>query len=138
MKRTKGFTAVEIIFVLAIGAVILTMTFMAISSAQKNKRDTQRKNDLARLNQGIINWANEHAGANPTNSEMSAGGSFHSQYIVDRIKSPSTGTAYTIATGVLSDFVCTTYQDTIVYERINERSYNIKICLESGELSENH
>lgn len=140
--KNFGFTAVEIIFAIAIGGFVIAISFMAISSAQSNKRDAQRKADMAQVNQSIINWANENAGANPSNTQITSGGAFYTAYIDGKLTSPSTGSTYTIATvdtdGGFETYDCRVHQDTIVYERINERSYRIKVCLESGEFSENH
>jgi prepilin-type N-terminal cleavage/methylation domain-containing protein len=49
LKKEKGFTLIEIVLVLAIAGLLLVIVFLAVSGAQKSRRDTQRKNDNARL-----------------------------------------------------------------------------------------
>lgn len=50
MKSNKsGFTLIEVVLVLAIGGLIFLLAFLAFSQATKNRRDTQRRSDAARL-----------------------------------------------------------------------------------------
>ena len=44
-----GFTLIEIVLVLALSGLILSLVFLAVSGAQKSRRDAVRKNDLARI-----------------------------------------------------------------------------------------
>ena len=49
MKRTNGFTLIEIVLVLAIAGLLLIVVFLAVSGAQRSRRDYQRKQDLAHI-----------------------------------------------------------------------------------------
>lgn len=48
-KSQRGFTLVEIVIVLAIGALILAGVLIAVLGAQQSRRDDQRKKDLTML-----------------------------------------------------------------------------------------
>lgn len=45
----KGFTLIEVVLVLAIGGLIFLLAFIAFGQATKNRRDTQRRTDAARV-----------------------------------------------------------------------------------------
>lgn len=121
----RGFTIVELLFVLAIGGLILVMSFMAINTTQRSKRDSQRKADLADVNRSIASIVNEAHGILP--ADLSG---------VTMPQAPDGGT-YPSPVNNSVTTPCST-ANTIYYERINDRSYKIKICLEAGDYMENH
>ena len=49
LKQRGGFTIIEVVLVLAIAGLIMIMVFVALPSMQKAQRNTQRKEDMARL-----------------------------------------------------------------------------------------
>ncbi len=129
----RGFTIVETLFVLAIGGLILIMTFLALGQTNRSKRDAQRKTDFAKINQNIASWTNEHHGILPTGTAAVQTASAPIPDSPDGSGNPYdvTATSITTACGAGST-------NNIYYERTNDRSYKIKICLESGEFIENH
>lgn len=54
--KQKGFTIIEVVLVLAIAALIFLMVFIALPALQRSQRDTQRKDDLARVQTAITNY----------------------------------------------------------------------------------
>ena len=52
-KTNPAFTIIEVVLVLAIAGLIFLMVFIALPALQRNQRDTQRKNDMSRLNTTI-------------------------------------------------------------------------------------
>ena len=48
-KHYQGFTIIEVVLVLAIAGLVFLMVFLALPALQRAQRDTQRKNDMARL-----------------------------------------------------------------------------------------
>ena len=48
-SQPRGFTLIEIVLVLAIAGLLLMIVFVAVSGAQKSRRDFQRKNYAARV-----------------------------------------------------------------------------------------
>ena len=51
-----GFTIIEVTLVLAIAGLIFLMVFVALPALQRSQRDTQRKNDIARLMSAINSY----------------------------------------------------------------------------------
>jgi prepilin-type N-terminal cleavage/methylation domain-containing protein len=90
LKKEKGFTLIEIVLVLAIAGLIMVIVFLALSGAQKNRRDTQRKSDNARLMAQLEAYASNNSGAYPP-----AGG-FPAAYLPSNFNDPLSGGAYTV------------------------------------------
>ena len=100
----KGFTIIEVVLVLAIAGLIFLMVFIALPSLQAAQRDTQRKNDLSRINTQITNYQSSNRGQIPSSS--TGGGSslraFISDYLdgsgldagIGEYTDPSTGAGY--------------------------------------------
>jgi prepilin-type N-terminal cleavage/methylation domain-containing protein len=98
LKKEKGFTLIEIVLVLAIAGLILLMVFLAVSGAQKSRRDTQRKNDLARVAAQVEDYASNNAGVYPVSQAafaaiMGAGGA----YALSNANDPLAGVGYDYA-----------------------------------------
>ena len=64
--KNKGFTIIEVVLVLAIAGLIFMMVFVALPALQRSQRDTQRKNDLSRLNTAVASYQSNNRGALPT------------------------------------------------------------------------
>ncbi len=65
-KDNKGFTIIEVMIVLVIAAVIILIVFLAVPALQRNSRNNQRRNDVARV-LGLVNeYASNNSGATPT------------------------------------------------------------------------
>ena len=65
LKKEKGFTLIEIVLVLAIAGLLLVIVFLAVSGAQKSRRDSQRKNDASGYAAAVEQYASNHAGVYP-------------------------------------------------------------------------
>lgn len=61
-NHSKGFTLIEIVLVLAIAGLLLVVVFLAVTGAQKSRRDYQRKSDLAHLIASVETWQGNHSG----------------------------------------------------------------------------
>jgi len=78
-KRTqKGFTIIEVVLVLAIAGLIFLMVFIALPALQRNTRDSQRKQDLSRLQTALSNYTGNNRGSLPSTSGW---GTFVSTYL---------------------------------------------------------
>ena len=69
-KRTKssnsrGFTIVEVMFVLAIAGMIMLIVFLAVPALQRNARNTQRKSDASRVAAALTDFVSNSNGALP-------------------------------------------------------------------------
>lgn len=73
-QSTKGFTIIEVVLVLAIAGLIFLMVFIALPALQRGQRDTQRKNDVSRINTQISNAAAANRGAIPPANATSTTG----------------------------------------------------------------
>lgn len=67
-KKTEGFTIIEVMIVLVIAAVILLIVFLAVPALQRNSRNNQRNNDVARISAAVTEYANNNQGTLPTSS----------------------------------------------------------------------
>lgn len=68
-KSKKGFTIIEVVLVLAIAGLIFLMVFVALPALQRSQRDTQRRDDMARVATAINQYQTNNGGKLPTNGE---------------------------------------------------------------------
>lgn len=54
--KKHGFTIIEVVLVLAIAGLIFLMVFVALPALQRSQRDTQRRQDMARVVTALINY----------------------------------------------------------------------------------
>jgi prepilin-type N-terminal cleavage/methylation domain-containing protein len=96
LKRRAGFTLIEIVLVLAIAGLILVIIFLAVAGAQSNRRDAQRKRDLARIAAQLDSYASTHGGQYPAVNSSAAGftGGFASTYMASGFDDPLAGQPY--------------------------------------------
>lgn len=71
-KRNEGFTIIEVLIVLAIAGLIMLIVFLAVPALQRNSRNTQRKNDVARIGGAVQEFINNNGGTLPTTSAADA------------------------------------------------------------------
>lgn len=71
-NKEKGFTIIEVVLVLAIAGLIFLMVFIALPALQRNQRDTQRKNDMSRVQTAIQNYQSNNRGQLPSLTEMNS------------------------------------------------------------------
>ncbi len=63
----KGFTIIEVVLVLAIAGLIFLMVFVALPALQRSQRDTQRRNDMSRVDTALVQYQTNHTtGSNIT------------------------------------------------------------------------
>jgi prepilin-type N-terminal cleavage/methylation domain-containing protein len=75
-KNDKGFTIIEVVLVLAIAALIFLMVFIALPALQRSQRDTQRKNDMGRVQTAVQNYQSNNRNTLPTFNQA-----FANQYL---------------------------------------------------------
>lgn len=79
-RSDSGFTIIEVVLVLAIAALIMLMVFLALPALQRGQRDTQRKDNISRLQSAISNYSSANRGNIPSdwgafiNTNMKRGG----------------------------------------------------------------
>ncbi len=149
-RKQQGFTIIEVVLVLAIAGLIFLMVFIALPALQRNRRDTQRKNDLSRVKTALENYKSNNRGRLP--SEEYYRGEFWRNYLeangADEFKSPN-GSGYIVnANFVMSDsgwvpsnpnlihfalgMKCGENGSKIRDPRLGPNKYSLQIKLESG------
>lgn len=63
-----GFTIIEVVLVLAIAGLIFLMVFIALPQLQSAQRNTQRREDMSKLNSAVIQYQANNNGKLPTDS----------------------------------------------------------------------
>ena len=71
IKYKEGFTIIEVVLVLAIAGLIFLMVFVALPALQRSQRDTQRRNDLSRVDTSLVQYQTNNA--SKTNNLPGAG-----------------------------------------------------------------
>jgi len=91
--KSKGFTIIEVVLVLAIAALIFLIVFLAVPALQRSQRDTQRRTDAGRLLTYLSNYQSNNRGALPdTGAKQTA---FKTNYAKE-LTSPTTGNPYVL------------------------------------------
>lgn len=70
LNTKKGFTIIEVVLVLAIAGLIFLMVFIALPALQRNQRDTQRKNDLSRIQSAVNSYQANNKGKIPDSGKL--------------------------------------------------------------------
>ena len=76
-----GFTLIEVVLVLAIGGLIFLLAFLAFGQATKNRRDTQRRSDAARIISEIENAKGDSGSTGTTFKDATSLASFVRNYL---------------------------------------------------------
>ena len=70
MKKTeKGFTIIEVALVLAIGALIFLVVFLAVPALQRNQRNDARKRDISNVVEAVSDYNSNNPGRALTHHE---------------------------------------------------------------------
>lgn len=100
-QKTKGFTIIEVVLVLAIAGLIFLVVFLALPALQRSQRDTQRRSDVGRFVSQISSYQSNSNGQVPA-ATAAAVGAFQTSYLNaggDTFEDPR-GTAYAYQYGV--------------------------------------
>lgn len=75
-KSQKGFTIIEVALVLAIGALIFLVVFLAVPALQRNQRNDARKRDISSVVDAVASYVGNNPGKSiPTTDAYSVGAS---------------------------------------------------------------
>lgn len=83
-KKQGGFTLIEVVLVLAIGALIILMALLAFNGAQRARRDTARTNAAGQMISALEQYA--------ANNNSSYPASVSAANFASNIKDPKTNT----------------------------------------------
>jgi prepilin-type N-terminal cleavage/methylation domain-containing protein len=67
-KVKKGFTIIEVVIVLVIGAIIMLMVFLVVPQLQRSQRDSRRQQDARRFLAAVEQWSTNNSGKYPRTS----------------------------------------------------------------------
>lgn len=121
-QKTKGFTIIEVVLVLAIAGLIFLMVFLALPALQRSQRDTQRKDDLSRFAAATTSYRSNNGGGTPftfnASGQLSAApAAMVTAYLTNggsSFNDPGTNTAYGFTTGAITvDGTDTGVADTV-------------------------
>lgn len=70
IQKKEGFTIIEVVLVLAIAGLIFLMVFIALPALQRSQRDTQRRDDLARVATALTQFQTNNNGSLPANGNI--------------------------------------------------------------------
>ncbi len=136
LKKEKGFTLIEIVLVLAIAGLLLVIVFLAVSGAQKSRRDSQRKNDLSRVAAVLEQYASNNGGTYPA-SQAAFNTALTGSYAITNANDPLSGSAYTY-NGLVTPSGSTSAGFSYVLGQdcsgaaAGNRVYAVKVGLEQG------
>jgi prepilin-type N-terminal cleavage/methylation domain-containing protein len=111
-NKEKGFTIIEVVLVLAIAALIFLMVFIALPALQRSQRDTQRKNDMSRVQTAVQNFQ-----SNNRNKLPAFDNGFISSYLTvsgDSFADPD-GTPYEFKLNAANNFVPSAFDSGMIY-----------------------
>lgn len=97
-NKAKGFTIIEVVLVLAIAGLIFLVVFLALPALQRGQRDSQRKQDLAKVMSQVTSYQSNNQGSLPSGTVWN--GAFKTGYLTANstaFADPSNGSTYTIA-----------------------------------------
>lgn len=107
-NKTKGFTIIEVVLVLAIAGLIFLMVFLALPALQRSQRDTQRRDDMSRITAAVTTYKSNNGGKLPwtvftTNGAVTAfnPSTFVADYLTNggsSFNDPTTNAAYALNT----------------------------------------
>lgn len=72
LKSQEGFTIIEVVIVLVIGAVIMLAVFLIVPQLQRTQRNSRRQNDARRLLSAVEQFRSNNNGTNPTTADTTA------------------------------------------------------------------
>ena len=72
INSKKGFTIIEVVLVLAIAGLIFLMVFVALPALQRSQRDTQRRNDMSRVDTSLVQYQTNHSNQSSNLPDVSA------------------------------------------------------------------
>jgi prepilin-type N-terminal cleavage/methylation domain-containing protein len=78
-QNKKGFTIIEVLFVLVIAGIIMLIVFVAIPQLRKQTRNTQMKDVMSRISAELENYSTQANGSYP--GDNTSFGNFKVNYI---------------------------------------------------------
>lgn len=103
IKKTKGFTIIEVVLVLAIAGLIFTMVFVALPALQRAQRDTETKNNVSVVSAGIVTYVSNNGGDFPLADTYNSGSTSTFNAYISEVYKSNTTNIYVETTAALPD-----------------------------------
>ena len=123
-NKTKGFTIIEVVLVLAIAGLIFLVVFLALPALQRGQRDSQRKTDLGKFMSQVTAYQSNNQGKLPADATAWSG--FITNYLRvggTTFADPTSGTDYSVtlatAAGTPAPSTASSGGAIIVYRGLN-------------------
>lgn len=135
-RETKGFTLIEVVIVIAIGALIILVVLQAVSNAQESQRDSTRRQEASQISAALEQYAANNQGTYPSSAnelnQRVINGGYASSTVEDKWDGAfQPGQAPN--TGGCEDIDSTTHEGWYQPLGSGPRDYNLWICLEQGD-----
>jgi prepilin-type N-terminal cleavage/methylation domain-containing protein len=133
-NNQKGFTLIELVIVLAIGALIIAGVLLAVRGAQQSRRDTERKNFAATTGSNLEQSASNHSGAYPSQTGGATIANFNAQYVTNQ--TDPGGSAYPAAsvTGTYGTCPASGVATGVMQISYSGRQWQVAMGLENGDV----
>lgn len=129
LRETKGFTLIEVVIVIAIGALIILVVLQAVSNAQQSQRDSTRRQEASQISAALESYAANNQGNYPGSASSVQTEVVESSYVSDAIRNRGWSVS---GTADCSDIGSTDYE--LEYSAsANNRDYELFVCLERGD-----
>jgi prepilin-type N-terminal cleavage/methylation domain-containing protein len=69
LRKRKGFTLIEVVIVIAIGALIILVVLQAVSNAQESQRDSTRRQEASQIVAALEQYAANNQGTYPGDAD---------------------------------------------------------------------
>lgn len=135
LKDSKAFTLIEVVIVIAIGALIILVVLQAVSNAQQSQRDSTRRQEAGQISAALEQYAANNQGDYPGGAAILDNDVLQGGYVSDTVKENwSDNGDVTAGTGAAGD--CEDLEPSandLYYEQgTGSRDYRLHICLEQG------
>lgn len=128
IRETKGFTLIEVVIVIAIGALIIMVVLQAVSNAQQSQRDSTRRQEASQIAAALESYAANNQGSYPGNANNVETEVVETSYVSEAIRERD----WDVEPTADCDIDSTEYK--LEYSAFaNNRDYELFVCLERGE-----
>lgn len=128
LRETKGFTLIEVVIVIAIGALIIMVVLQAVSNAQQSQRDSTRRQEASQIAAALESFAANNQGNYPTSPDRVQTKVVETTYVSEAIRERG----WNVSGSADCDIDSTGYElEYSVFA--NNRDYELFVCLERGE-----
>ena len=138
LRKRKGFTLIEVVIVIAIGALIILVVLQAVSNAQESQRDSTRRQEGSQIVAALEQYAANNQGTYPGNADKLHSEVIGAGYVSDTVEEKWNGQ---FEPGTPSQGECEElgsaehkgWYDPVRSNNADPRDYKLSICLEQAD-----